>query len=89
MKKLTKIKLHDLSQAAMAKREQRMLIGGSGIVKRCACVCVCAESICACTDSGSGFTTTTDTFRFNQGLNEGAFCDGDFLYDDVKYEDPK
>lgn len=36
MKKLTKLSLHDLSQAELAKREQELIKGG-----QCACVSVC------------------------------------------------
>ena len=42
MKKLTKLSLHDLSQAELARREQELIKGG-----RCACV-----SVCLCTYEG-------------------------------------
>lgn len=46
MRKITKIKLHDLSQAEMADRELNLLRGGSGV--QCACVAMCMPTSCVC-----------------------------------------
>lgn len=41
MKKLSKISLHNLSQAELVKREQNMLKGGVDIPQVCIVVCSC------------------------------------------------
>lgn len=46
MRKISKIKLHDLSQAEMADRELNLLRGGSGV--QCACVAMCMPTSCVC-----------------------------------------
>ena len=43
MKKLTKISLHNLSQAELAKKEENLLRGGEF-------KCACAGSSCVCTN---------------------------------------
>ena len=52
MKKLSKIKLHNLCQTEMAERDQHVLRGGAAY---CGCVTVCTGSICGC------FEETQDT----------------------------
>lgn len=41
MKKLERLKLHNLSQAEMAKREQNLLKGGGGYSCGCGTYCPC------------------------------------------------
>lgn len=49
MKNLSKIKLHNLSQAEMASKEQSILKGGATY-----CISVCLDAICACNEVGDG-----------------------------------
>lgn len=50
MKNLSKIKLHNLSQAEMASKEQSILKGGTAY-----CVSICVDAACACSEiDGTG-----------------------------------
>lgn len=50
MKNLSKIKLHNLSQAEMASKEQSILKGG-----KVYCVSICEDAVCACSEiDGTG-----------------------------------
>lgn len=58
MKKLSRINLHNLSQAELAKREEKLLKGGSQI--ECACACV-GGVICGCKYAG-GQSGSNDSY---------------------------
>lgn len=45
MKKLTKINLHNLSQAELSRREENLLRGGEGF---CICAGACSGANCGC-----------------------------------------
>jgi len=62
MKKLSKIKLHNLCQTEMAEREQNVLRGGTSY---CSCITICSGSICGC------FEETQDTVDVSlKNINE-------------------
>ncbi|WP_080903090.1 TIGR04149 family rSAM-modified RiPP [Parabacteroides sp. Marseille-P3160] len=62
MKKLGKLKLHDLSKAEMGKREQNVIKGG-----RCICNCRYAGTQSDPTDSYYGGAPTENNFLANGG----------------------
>lgn len=65
-KKISPIKLHNLSEAEMATRELNLLRGGSGSDKRCPCVSACLPYNCAC-----GSSLLTNTIKANyESLND-------------------
>lgn len=66
MKKLAKIKLHQLSQAEMIDKELNMLVGGFGSgSSKCACAAVCLSETCSCSElvDGSGVYLTSNLNR--------------------------
>lgn len=48
-KKVSPIKLHNLSEAEMESRELNLLRGGSGDGKTCGCISICLYEDCLCT----------------------------------------
>lgn len=65
MRKISKIKLHDLSQAEMADRELNLLRGGGSGVQ-CACATVCMPTSCVCKEHGdSGLYPLADSNAVN------------------------
>lgn len=72
MKKLSRINLHNLSQAELAKREEKLLIGGGNVL------CACAGSAsCGClyegpktdnNDAYYGGSSSNDNFDANFNL---------------------
>ena len=51
-KKISPIKLHNLSEAEMETRELNLLRGGSGFDTKCPCVSACVGSNCTCSSGG-------------------------------------
>ena len=47
-KKVSPIKLHNLSETEMERRELNLLRGGSGTENKCRCVMFCTGSNCTC-----------------------------------------
>lgn len=62
MKKIKKIRLHDLSQAEMADKEQNILRGGAVY-----CISICLDAVCKCNEEGdgSGYFPTSDSSTNN------------------------
>lgn len=51
-KKISPIKLHNLSEAEMETRELNLLRGGSGTDQQCPCVTICMPQNCICSSGG-------------------------------------
>lgn len=51
-KKISPIKLHNLSEAEMETRELNLLRGGSGTGEKCPCVSICLPKNCTCMSAG-------------------------------------
>lgn len=68
MKNLSKIKLHNLSQAEMASKEQSILKGGATY-----CISVCLDAICACNETENGSFPLSESATANANpVNEEA-----------------
>lgn len=50
-KKISPIKLHNLSEAEMETRELNLLRGGSGTDPKCPCISICLPQNCTCSSS--------------------------------------
>jgi hypothetical protein len=78
MKDLDKLKLHDLSQAEIAKNESNLIIEGD-TESSCncgACFCSCVCSSCSCSCSTTTTTTTqesTTTTQDPETMGESTF----------------
>ena len=72
MKKLTKLSLHNLSQAEMAKREQNMLKGGYEIDTVCVTSCACkyAGEPDGPNDSYHGGSSKNDSSSANSAIDK-------------------
>lgn len=51
-KKISPIKLHNLSEAEMETRELNLLRGGSGTNPKCPCISICLPQNCYCGSVG-------------------------------------
>lgn len=51
-KKISPIKLHNLSEAEMETRELNLLRGGSGTDVKCPCISICLPENCTCMSAG-------------------------------------
>ena len=65
-KKVSPIKLHNLSETEMERRELNLLRGGSGTGGKCPCISACIGSNCTCLSGGlSSIIKQTDA-DFNE-----------------------
>lgn len=70
MKKLNRINLHKLSQAELAKREEKLLKGGNQAKTPCISMCLCAYAGESQGDNDSyyGGSSTEDNDKANSDL---------------------
>lgn len=74
MKTLNALKLHNLNQAEMAKKEQNLLKGG-----QYSCSCTCGAE-CGCKYAG-GQTDPNDSYHGGSSTNDNGKANGDSTRD--------
>ena len=67
-KKVSPIKLHNLSETEMERRELNLLRGGSGTDVKCPCISACIGSNCTCS-SGDLYSAVKEATEY---INETA-----------------
>ena len=64
-KKVSPIKLHNLSETEMERRELNLLRGGSGTDVKCPCISACIGSNCTCSSGGLSSTIKQPSAELN------------------------
>ena len=74
-KKVSPIKLHNLSETEMERRELNLLRGGSGTGGKCPCISACIGSNCTCLSGGlSSAIKQTDADKNEHGMSTIAIA---------------